>query len=330
LVVIAIIAVLIALLLPAVQAAREAARRVSCVNNLKQIGLALHNYHTAHDSFPIGSSKNMQNLGTYVPMAGVSTHAQALAQLGEVPLFNSINFNWGMDNNTASDCHWPQVTAYMTLVKAFLCPSDPNAGLVNRNNYSGCFGTTTLSSASQTVSGSTGLFSYWQSYSLRDVLDGTSNTIAFAENLVGDGTTNVNPLTVMTLVTAIPNAAITLDAWSNPSVIQTALQACNAAYNAKAGKPNGNRGVFWMLGVQSHTMFNTIATPNSKQNPWGACSAGMLFDSAFCKASSNHPGGVNVLFADGSVKFIKDSINQATWWSLGTRARSEVVSADSY
>src|SRR4051812_8778634 len=123
LVVIAIIAVLIALLLPAVQSAREAARRLQCVNNLKQIGLALHNYHSAHDSFPMGSGSGMLvSVGNYQAKECWAVHGPLLPFIGEMPLYNSCNFNWSPDE----PCNQ---TVDSTQVKTYLCPSDPNATL---------------------------------------------------------------------------------------------------------------------------------------------------------------------------------------------------------
>src|SRR5215472_7300235 len=116
LVVIAIIAVLIALLLPAVQAAREAARRASCVNNLKQIGVALHNYHQTYDVFPMGSSKNLQKPGAYAAAHGLSAHAQMVGFMGETALYNAINFCWGMAGGQPMTAAI-QSTVYNSVVK---------------------------------------------------------------------------------------------------------------------------------------------------------------------------------------------------------------------
>jgi prepilin-type N-terminal cleavage/methylation domain-containing protein/prepilin-type processing-associated H-X9-DG protein len=330
LVVIAIIAVLIALLLPAVQAAREAARRAQCVNNLKQIGVALHNYHNVYDAFPMGSSKNLQQINVYNSAHGLSAHAQMLGFLGEVPLYNAINFCFGLA--TAQNPAGPvQSTVYNARVSVFLCPSDPNAGVKYLNCYNDSFGTTTTTSAVQTTNGSTGLFTFWRSYSARDCTDGLSNTVAFAEALVTAGTSTFTP-DVGLINVSIPASAEVFDAWSSQAAVLAGLKACNTPWNSRTTANLGTiRGNFWMHGGEADTMFNTIATPNSKQYPWAYCTAGGVnTDGEFSKANSNHPGGVNVMMGDGSVRFIKDSINQNTWWSLGTRGNGEVVSADSF
>jgi prepilin-type N-terminal cleavage/methylation domain-containing protein/prepilin-type processing-associated H-X9-DG protein len=328
LVVIAIIAVLIALLLPAVQAAREAARRMQCVNNLKQIGIALHNYHSANNVFPMGSSKNMVDLGVYMAEHGVSAHGQILGYLGETALYNAINFNWGMF--TSHTCGPIQSTVYNSRVNEFLCPSDANAGVTNLNSYIDSFGTTTITAVTQTTTGSTGLFTFWQSYGIQHCLDGTSNTIAFSEGLVGDGTTNWTRSAGIAQLSSLPVSAQLLDASSNWPAVLPALQICNTSWNNRSGTLNTGRGNFWFHGTQAQTMFNTVLTPNSELYPWAFCSSAAIGDAEFVTANSNHPGGVNVLMADGSVRFAKDSINQATWWALGTRASGEVISADSY
>jgi prepilin-type N-terminal cleavage/methylation domain-containing protein/prepilin-type processing-associated H-X9-DG protein len=328
LVVIAIIAVLIALLLPAVQAAREAARRVQCVNNLKQIGLALHNYHSAFNAFPMGSSKNMQNLGDYHAQHGASAHAQMLGFLGETPLYNAINFNWGM--NQSATCGPINSTIYLTRVGAFLCPSDANAGITNLNNYNDSIGTTTIDAVQQTATGSSGLFTFWRSYNIPSVIDGLSNTVAFAEALVGDKSSNWTRSAGIVQLGTLPATAEILDASSNLPAIQVGLQACSTAWTNRSGKLNTGRGNFWFHGTESQTMFNLVVPPNSTTYPWAFCSDGQIGGAAFCSANSNHPGGVNTLMGDGSVKFTKDSISQQTWMALGTRAGGEVISSDSY
>ena len=112
----------------------------------------------------------------------------------------------------------------------------------------------------------------------------------------------------------------------NPAAVLAGLQACTVAWNAHQGYNNA-RGIFWEIGSLGMTMFNTIAPPNSTQYPWGDCrytGGGYPNDATFANVNSNHPGGVNVLMADGSVRFVKSSINQYTWWALGTRANGEV------
>jgi len=328
LVVIAIIAVLIALLLPAVQSAREAARRSQCVNNLKQIGLALHNYHSVNESFPQGGACNQGNPNC-IAWNGMSSLALMLPYLEQQAIYSSINFSI-----IASDAI--NSTARFTQVNSFLCPSDGNASAATdrRNSYMASQGTT----AQGNPGTSTGLFSGRNVYGLRDAVDGSSNTVAFSEKLAGypGGNTGLRPGYRAngihgTGVNSIP------DAYQYPTSIQSDLQACNAAMQAITPGSNNlinNGGQWWLIGSETYSMFMTIVPPNSTQYKWGNCRnvcGGCSPDSSqYTNASSNHTGGVNCLLGDGSVKFVKDSIAQNIWWSVGTRANGEVVSADAW
>jgi prepilin-type N-terminal cleavage/methylation domain-containing protein/prepilin-type processing-associated H-X9-DG protein len=327
LVVIAIIAVLIALLLPAVQAAREAARRVQCVNNLKQIGLALHNYHSRNDAFPMGCSSGVDTLpNTYAAQNNWSAHALLLGDIEGAALYHAINFNFA---STGGDAGKINATAFNAQIKSFLCPSDPFAGAANNNSYFASKGTTTIKSSTT----SSGLFALFTAYGIRDTTDGTSNTIAFAEGLVGTGTANNAKGNGIVMDGTIPTTSSVLDASPIFPTIRTTLGTCNDAFKTGKRVYLGDKGNRWGHGSEGITIFNTIVTPNSKTYPWGNCKWGTSSaspQSEFNCANSYHAGGVNALTADGSVRFLKDSIAQNTWMALGTKAGNEVVSADSY
>jgi prepilin-type N-terminal cleavage/methylation domain-containing protein/prepilin-type processing-associated H-X9-DG protein len=346
LVVIAIIAVLIALLLPAVQAAREAARRTQCVNNLKQIGLALHNYHDSNDCFPMGCSSGLwSGLGVYNVKQNLSPHVALLPYLGQTPLYNAFNFSWGCEDSTSVLCYAIQATAQNAQLSSFICPSDPNAGkpdhnnTTNTNNYYACVGTTTnwplignMNLNTKAINWpSTGLFTLQQPYGIRDATDGTSNTIAFSEAVVGNQSLVARQKLIGLNTVSALAPALLADCRTNVPATLAGLQACNQAWSSGSGVVDKQRGENWAHGCMAMTLFNTVASPNAYNDAWTHCSnISSTALSALSNADSQHPGGVNCLMGDGSVKFIKDSINQPIWWGLGTRAGNEVISSDAF
>jgi len=341
LVAVTIIAVLIALLVPAVQSAREASRRAHCASNLRQIGLALHNYHASFNSFPSGAtasfnpwSQSVNKVpGVPTTWSGWSTHALMLGYLDQTPVYNAINFAFDPFVNNQSRFN---TTVHQTSIATFLCPTDSYAGDPNLNSYYGSIGTTIQNEAKQT----TGVFAYQSRYGSQDITDGESNTVAFGEGLAGDHLPDLyRGNGVINCGTPFPNPNVAT-AQQFTAQLMSNLQACSAGFQGAATNTrqiSANRGQYWSWGSEAMTLFNTIVPPNSTQYGFNHCRyqcAGCYLEDAdasdIINVSSDHPGGANVLFCDGSVHFIKDSIAVQTWWALGTRGNGEVVSADSY
>jgi len=349
LVVIAIIAVLIALLLPAVQSAREAGRRAQCTNNLKQIGLGMHNYHSTYDVFPMGvsASRSTWNAGKcgvgpdgLVTWNGWSCQAMLLPYMEATPVYNAINFSF---DPLVCNSQIFQNTAFLTSIPGFLCPSDPYSGPKTTflNNYCASIGTT-IGVVQNYGQNSSGIFSYQQPNGLASITDGSSNTVAFGESLVGNGGNKVN---YRGNGVAGVCYAWNYDASSNPTQTMQTLQTCNNGWNQAinssspyGGAPNigVNRGYHWGWGAEAMTLINTIVPPSSTQYPWNACRAGCtcgnydMDHAEIANVTSNHPGGANVLFGDGHVAFLKSSLSMQIWWALGTRDNGETISSDAY
>ncbi|WP_152054397.1 DUF1559 family PulG-like putative transporter [Tautonia marina] len=330
LVVIAIIGVLIALLLPAVQSAREAARRAQCVNNLKQIGLAMHNYHQAVGSFPMAMTTAYSDIGVQANWGTFGALALLLPYMEQGPLYSSINFDWNFWQGRGNI---ENRTVWLTRVNSYECPSDGMTGEANTNNYFGSVGTT---AGVRNHAGSTGIFAQRETYGIEDIRDGTSNTVAFSEALVSTAAgspTQTKWRDGPAPSGATPSAAYrALNAALDLPGMQQDWQACNAFFVSEIN--HGQRGYRWGLSNLGESLFQTLIPPNSNDYPWNACrldcpGCGVLH-SGYYNATSNHPGGVNVGLADGSVRFVKNTVSMPIWWALGTRAGGEVISADQY
>ena len=338
LVVIAIIAVLIALLLPAVQSAREDSRRAQCTNNLKQIGIACHNYITSFQLLPFGKGPTYNQIipGT-AAYARWSTHSQLLMYIEQGTLFSSINFNLapetpGMAGDVAfmppyQNNNRENSTASLAQVATFLCPSDGSPPIANwpgANNYLGNMYNWACDigdSNPSTVAPNEvprGIFYYLSSVKIASITDGTSNTAFFSEKIRGNGTRD-------------PDARSDSMVTAAPTSLDATYQTCKTMIPMTATRLTHAQGASWVMGEMCCTQYNHVTTPNQ-----GTC-AGLGFANnsmanmpMVVPPSSRHPGGVNTLFGDGSVKFIKDSISLLTWRGLGSRNGGEVISADAY
>jgi prepilin-type N-terminal cleavage/methylation domain-containing protein/prepilin-type processing-associated H-X9-DG protein len=348
LVVIAIIAVLIALLLPAVQAAREAARRAQCVNNLKQIGLALHNYHSTNDSFPPGGLPVVTATNPTVEQnASFSVHARILQFMEQQALYNAMNFSYGCFNSVDTYGNAANSTVTKTRLNVYLCPSDtPPSWNINRtngqsfmapgNSYFASTGATLEYDGNQTGGPPNGPFQHRGApIGVREITDGTSNTVAFGEWKMGTGATTK---------ATIPNDIVWMNSFPPGVARNTAsmsLPLANAgnsligwlnqcAGSSAAGSNYVYRSEDWAFSLPGYTLGNVTLAPNAKYPGCMTAKSGTQDSPGVYSLSSNHPGGANVLICDGSVRFLKDSTNQNTIWALGSRNQGEVLDASSY
>jgi len=336
LVVIAVIAVLVALLLPAVQAAREAARRSQCVNNLKQVGLALHNYLSAHAVLPPGRI-NSHGAGRGNCWGA---YAQLLPELEMQATFNAFNFDLPPDLDYSTTIAAANSTGAVTFVNTLLCPSDSAATLVlvtnsyyATHNYLLNVGSnfTVVQNPAPPLSGTpNGVFYENSSVSPAAIVDGTSQTAAISESIrsAPGATFTGDPL---------GGFVITGDNKSTgPPITSDADYAARCLTTSPPGfQPT--RGVKWHYGAPGHSLYNHRRPPNDKRYD---CRGGLPHSdksdptwnllSLNIASRSRHPGGANSLFCDGHVQFIKDSIQVAVWQALGSRDGQEVVSADAF
>ena len=346
LVVIAIIGVLVALLLPAVQQAREAARRTQCKNNLKQFGLAVFNYESTFSVFPMGDcTRNYLTAtgGTTGEIPQATVHVYILPYLDQSNMYNNFNFLLQVNSTSLTSTNASsQVEAQMkqVILPVFHCPSDPNpqvnnvanANIISEScNYMQCLGSTANHAGTNTTAGydSTmlqpsrlqGVFFRNSSTRPKDIIDGMSNTAMFAEIRTGPngpGSFRVIPAGDLQDFSVATNVATTAAApWTGADLTFPPAACENRASNAW-----DYRGLQWYRALLVATYYNHTLTPNA---PFRDCIASTLWQGHLA-ARSYHAGGVQYVLADGSVRFTSNNVDKTVWSAVGTMAGGEVVS----
>jgi prepilin-type N-terminal cleavage/methylation domain-containing protein/prepilin-type processing-associated H-X9-DG protein len=367
LVVIAIIAILVSLLLPAVQNAREAARRSTCSNNLKQLGLAIHNYESVYQVLPAGSLYPCPAISPFTGSQncwgfGVSPLVSILQYVEQGTIFNAYNVQQGVygsypPNTNGPISWWANTTVFNMQVALFLCPSDQKlikqpvtnyvaniGGPFIINGYSGPF-VPTNPAATDNGNGTYTPWNYPQSadtntVSFASVTDGTSNTALWSEAITGSNNQVVTGIKPMELRGFYPTN-FSNGNWNtilrNTVYVQRFLAACfNLPPGTLAsGNPAGTglRGTSWQISFPyyaNYQMYNHFGGPNTRSCADVQSDPIGLDVFGTSPPTSFHTGGVNVAMCDGSVRFIKEQINLYTWWAIGTRSSNEAIDSKQY
>ena len=310
LVVIAIVGILVALLVPAVQMAREAARRGGCINNLRQIGLALAGYESTHGVYPFGDGGGTPP--SFLPRW--SAHSQLLPFLEQRTVYNALNFS-GLPWAHHPIYGAPNATGLLTELSVFLCPSDvghiADQDGMSCNNYRACAGTLPINLIDDPVKitgRNDGAFWFQSVVTISAIRDGTSSTAAFSERCLGN---SIQPDPLGDVYEVSPTLA----------VCAQASPATTPRY-AHSLEWSGQR---WSDGNAFYTRYHHYLTPQMPSCTTGiADTDGQLAETA----TSRHPGGVNVLTADGAVQFVKQTVSPATWKALGTIAGGDVANPE--
>lgn len=297
LVVIAIIGMLAALLLPAVQAAREGARRLQCVNNFKQFGIAMHSYLSMCNVFPAGQG-----------CMGQSLHVSLLPHADQLPLYNAFNFDLGLSYPNANS-----TVAFLQL-SLLVCPSDSDQPKPAWTSYAGNLGVGYNGNSFNGMFNAAGMRP--RNVGPADVLDGFSYTAAMSEWLIGEVPVPQNPRRAILNLGGVSGV---LD-----------LAAFTAQCRAQGGQPprdNGNtKGVPWTEGHWINTLYDHTLSINDPS----CLNTGHSWILGACGASSFHANGANVLMADGHVSFFRQSLDLRVWRALGTRNGAEVIQTDQF